>query len=408
MKHLFRLSAIVAAAAALAINPADAQTRNRNNSNSSDKSSQKVEQSNRQNPRRRQSAAAQQKSNSSQQAKPSQPQTKPQARPQQPQRTRPQQPQTRPQQPQTRPQQSHPGNNSQAQPNRRPQQPQTRPQQPQTRPQQPQARPDRGQHRPPQDARPQRPPQRPQQPRVEPRHRPPVAYDAPGRFYDVHKVHHYGNRIHRLPPRYRIIHHCGVPYYICDGIYYRRHGSYYYVCRPPFGVHFDHIVSDIALSACAIAFYFDRLNEYQAISENARIIISQNEAIAANNATLAAQNEMIAKNEARAAGNNRLADESYALASRMGLVQSYASASTEYFYDDGVFYVKTSDGQYQTIAPPAGALVNELPDDYEVFTFDNDEYYLVDDSVYRTVVIEGKVYFEVLGQRNGGQNNISI
>ena len=384
MKHLFRLSAIVAAAAALAINPADAQTRNRNNSNSSDKSSQKVEQSNRQNPRRRQSAAAQQKSNASQQAKPSQPQTKPQARPQQPQRTRPQQPQPRPQQPQTRPQQ------------------------PQTRPQQPQARPDRGQHRPPQDARPQRPPQRPQQPRVEPRHRPPVAYDAPGRFYDVHKVHHYGNRIHRLPPRYRIIHLCGVPYYICDGIYYRRHGSYYYVCRPPFGVHFDHIVSDIALSACAIAFYFDRLNEYQAISENARIIISQNEAIAANNATLAAQNEMIAKNEARAAGNNRLADESYALASRMGLVQSYASASTEYFYDDGVFYVKASDGQYQTIAPPAGALVNELPDDYEVFTFDNDEYYLVDDSVYRTVVIEGKVYFEVLGQRNGGQNNISI
>ena len=199
-----------------------------------------------------------------------------------------------------------------------------------------------------------------------------------------------------------------MPYYICDGIYYRRHGSYYYVCRPPFGVHFDHIVSDIALSACAMAFYFDRLNEYQAISENARIIISQNEAIAANNATLAAQNEMIAKNEARAAGNNRLADESYALASRMGLVQSYASASTEYFYDDGVFYVKASDGQYQTIAPPAGALVNELPDDYEAFTFDNDEYYLVDDSVYRTVVIEGKVYFEVLGQRNGGQNNISI
>ena len=233
-------------------------------------------------------------------------------------------------------------------------------------------------------------------------------YNAPGRFYDYRGPHHYGNRIHRLPPRYRIIHHCGVPYYFCDGIYYRRHGSYYYVCRPPFGVHFDHIVSDIALTACGIAFYFDRLNEYQAISENARTIISQNEAIAANNAILAAQNAAIAQNEARTAGSKTLADESYALASRMGLVQSYASASTEYFYDDGVFYVKTSDGQYQTIAPPAGALVNELPDDYEVFTFDDDEYYLVDDSVYRTVVIEGKLYFEVLGQLNGGQNNISI
>ena len=54
-----------------------------------------------------------------------------------------------------------------------------------------------------------------------------------------------------------------------------------------------------------------------------------------------------------------------------------------------------------TIVPPAGALITELPDDYRIVTLGGDEYYAVDDTVYRTTVIDGSVYFEVLGQMTG-------
>ena len=54
-----------------------------------------------------------------------------------------------------------------------------------------------------------------------------------------------------------------------------------------------------------------------------------------------------------------------------------------------------------TIVPPAGALIDELPDDYRVITLGGDEYYAVDDTVYRTTVIGGTPYFEVLGQMTG-------
>ena len=87
-----------------------------------------------------------------------------------------------------------------------------------------------------------------------------------------------------------------------------------------------------------------------------------------------------------------------AKADRLGLVQSYADASSEYFYQDGIFYSKAADGQYKVIVPPAGALVDSLPDDYEMVTLDGNEYYKVDDTVYKVVLNDGKPYFEVMGQ----------
>ena len=57
------------------------------------------------------------------------------------------------------------------------------------------------------------------------------------------------------------------------------------------------------------------------------------------------------------------------------------------------------DGQYQTIIPPAGAIISELPDDYETIVLGGQEYYKVDNTIYRTVAIDGKAYFEVLGQQ---------
>ena len=70
-----------------------------------------------------------------------------------------------------------------------------------------------------------------------------------------------------------------------------------------------------------------------------------------------------------------------------------------YYYQDGVFYTITADGKYMVIAPPAGALVESLPEDYEVVTLsDGNVYYKVDNTIYRMTVNEGKPYFEVVGQ----------
>ena len=90
---------------------------------------------------------------------------------------------------------------------------------------------------------------------------------------------------------------------------------------------------------------------------------------------------------------------SYNLATKLGLVQSYASANSEYYYDDGVFFILGADGQYKTIIPPAGALIKALPDDYDIVVLaDGNEYYRVDDTIYRMTVTDGVPYFEVLGQ----------
>jgi len=135
-------------------------------------------------------------------------------------------------------------------------------------------------------------------------------------------------------------------------------------------------------------------NTYRTINENAQTIASQNATIAANNATIARQNADIALNSERAA-------KSYLEADRLGLVQSYADAGVEYFYQDGVFFIKDQNGKYVTIVPPAGALVSELPDDYDTVTIDGEEYYKVDDTVYKLTIIDGSPYFEVLGQMTG-------
>ena len=151
------------------------------------------------------------------------------------------------------------------------------------------------------------------------------------------------------------------------------------------------VIALLTLSSCAEEFNYDPTKE---INENAQTIASQNATIAANNATIARQNEAIALNSERAA-------KSYKEADRLGLVQSYADAGMEYFYQDGVFFTKDRDGKYVTIVPPAGALVKELPDDYDVITLGDEEYYKVDDTVYKLSIIDGTPYFEVLGQLTG-------
>ena len=99
--------------------------------------------------------------------------------------------------------------------------------------------------------------------------------------------------------------------------------------------------------------------------------------------------------------NSTRATDAYNLANRLGLVQSYASADEPYYYQDGVFYKMNSSGQYEVIVPPAGALVSELPDDYEIITLDGQNFYKVDNTVYTLTLVSGTPYLEVLGQMYG-------
>lgn len=69
-----------------------------------------------------------------------------------------------------------------------------------------------------------------------------------------------------------------------------------------------------------------------------------------------------------------------------------------YFYQDGVFYTLGADGLYYVIVPPAGALVERLPEDYDLVILDGYEYYRVDDTIYRLTTYNGLPYFEVVGQ----------
>jgi hypothetical protein len=165
------------------------------------------------------------------------------------------------------------------------------------------------------------------------------------------------------------------------------------VCRPPFGtVLAANIIADMTWAAINFSYYYTVSQMYDQMNENNEYIAQQNALIAQNNAIIAEQNAMIAAGQQQA-------QAAYALANELGLIQSYAAAGSTYYYQDGVFYTVDANGQYSVIVPPAGALVETLPEDYDMVVLaDGKEYYKVDDTVYRVTIVEGKPYFEVLGQ----------
>ena len=237
-----------------------------------------------------------------------------------------------------------------------------------------------------------RPDHRHDRPRVHPRDRDFMRWDRPSYFWSHHD-HCYGHRVRVLPSHVHRHVYFGVTYYCYNDIWYRPYGGYYVVCRPPYGISLAaDIIADMAWTAVRLSYYNTVVNTYSQINENNAYIAEQNAIIAQNNATIAAQNAAIAQNQ-------ELAQASYNLANDLGLIQSYASVSSEYFYQDGVFYAKDASGKYNTIVPPAGALVETLPEDYDmVILKDGKEYYKVDDTVFKVTLAEGKPYFEVLGQ----------
>ena len=244
--------------------------------------------------------------------------------------------------------------------------------------------------------RPDRPdfrPRPPRPPRVHPRDRDFMDYSRPKMHWSNHP-HYYGYRIQTLPPRAIRHYYGGITYYVYDDIWYRPYNGYYIVSRPPFGLSLAaNIINDIAWTAVQLSYYNTIANTYNTISENNAYIAQQNAVIAQNNATLAAQNQAIAQSQEKA-------QIAYGLANELGLIQSYASASTSYFYQDGVFYTQGSDGQYYVIVPPAGAIVDRLPEDFDTVILNGNKYYRVDDTIYQMIIDEGKPYFEVLGQMN--------
>ena len=230
--------------------------------------------------------------------------------------------------------------------------------------------------------------------RIPPRDRDFMAYDRPSHFYDHHNPHCFGYRVEVLPPRYKVVTYYGVSYYMYNDVYYRPYGGHYIVCRPPFGVTIALPIANLTFAAVNFAYYSNVYRTYGTIDANSRYIDQQNRIIAQNNATILAQNRSIAMNP-------NAAMSSYEIANRLGLVQSYAYADRNYFYQDGIFYIVNGSGQYQVIVPPAGALVQALPEDYDIITLSGVQYYRVDDTVYRLTLVSGTPYLEVLGQMYG-------
>ena len=235
--------------------------------------------------------------------------------------------------------------------------------------------------------------------RVPPRERDFIAWDRPGLgyFWDS-RPHYFGYRVHVLPPRYRRITHWGIDYYYYEGIYYRPFGGVYVICRPPFGTPLERAIDRALFNLVKFSYYCNTYRTYSTVFDNYNVIAQQNLIIAQNNARIAAQNASYALNSGRALS-------AYELANKLGLVQSYAYANSDYFYQDGVFYSVSASGNYTTIVPPAGALVSSLPDDYETIVLNGIEYYMVDNTVYRTTLFDGQPYLEVLGQMYGSLYN---
>ena len=233
--------------------------------------------------------------------------------------------------------------------------------------------------------------------RVPPRERDFMAWDRPGHFWD-HRPHYFGYRVRVLPPHYRRITHWGIDYYFYEGIYYRPFGGVYVICRPPFGTPLERAIDRALFNLVKFSYYCNTYRTYNTVFDNYNVIAQQNLIIAQNNARIAAQNASYALNSGRALS-------AYELANKLGLVQSYAYANSDYFYQDGVFYSVSASGTYTTIVPPAGALVSSLPDDYETIVLNGVEYYMVDNTVYRTTLFDGQPYLEVLGQMYGSLYN---
>jgi hypothetical protein len=195
-------------------------------------------------------------------------------------------------------------------------------------------------------------------PYLEPKHRPMPSY----RYGD----HYFGHRLTTLPRGFVTLRVGGIDYYYFNGVYYRRYllGGYY-VCRPPRGTTIASTMLNVALTAIAINTIRDEIAR----------------------ANRAAKISTVYGNT-KTGYVIRTSDDYY----KTNLA---TQANQEYYYQDGVFYI-LHNGQYYVIEAPIGALVTEIPADYEEIELDGRTYYQVEDTLYKATVIDGALYFEVV------------
>ncbi|MBR0499476.1 MAG: hypothetical protein IJJ72_00590 [Bacteroidales bacterium] len=194
-------------------------------------------------------------------------------------------------------------------------------------------------------------------PYLEPRYRPMPSY---------HRGYHYfGHRIHTLPIGYSLIRVGYRDYYYYDGIYYRPYlGGGYYICRPPLGTRIAEAMFDMAMTAIAINTIRNEIERAQAAAELSRFY-------AARNADYVV----------------RTSDDYYN-------VNLASQAGQNYYYQDGVFYT-LRNGEYCVIEAPIGALIDEIPEDYDEVELGGKTYYQVEDTLFKPTIIDGKLRFEV-------------
>ena len=195
-------------------------------------------------------------------------------------------------------------------------------------------------------------------PYLEPRYRPMPSYH--------YGNHYFGHRIHTLPYGYSLIRVGYRDYYYYDGIYYRPYwDGGYYVCRPPLGTRIATALFDIAMSAIAINTIRNEIERAQTAAELSRIYAAQNA-----NYVLRSSDDYYNSNLLGQSGQN-------------------------YYYQDGVFYTLVN-GEYCVIEAPIGALVDEIPEDYDEIVLGGQTYYQVEDTLYKPTIIDGKLHFEVV------------
>ncbi|HVM46600.1 MAG TPA: DUF6515 family protein [Candidatus Acidoferrum sp.] len=83
-----------------------------------------------------------------------------------------------------------------------------------------------------------------------------------------------------------------------------------------------------------------------------------------------------------------------------GLPVGYVQASvgtTGYYYYDGVFFRPTTEGAYEVVAPPIGAVVPQVPDGAEAMLMGPDTYYYAGGAFY----LQGPNGFRVVAAPTG-------
>lgn len=177
--------------------------------------------------------------------------------------------------------------------------------------------------------------------------------------------HYFGHRIHTLPIGYSLVRVGYRDYYFYDGIYYRPYwDGGYYVCRPPLGTRIAATLFDVAMTTIAINTIRNEIERARAAAELSSIYAAQN-----------------------ASYTVRTSDDYY----NTNLLNQ---AGQDYYYQDGVFYT-LRNGEYCVIEAPIGALVDEIPEDYDEVELGGKTYYQVEDTLFKPTIIDGKLRFEV-------------